>query len=139
MIFALLALTALILGSTQLIIRRTPRTRAQVANTLLLYLFALPVGLGGILGFTGHIFRAVSVAESIGWPAGNPFQYQVAVANLAFGMLGLLCLHFRDEFWIATAVGWSILMFGAAGLTSIKFVPDRRTRRETLVRFCIST
>jgi hypothetical protein len=60
--------------------------------------------------------RAAAVAASIGWPPGNPFQYEVAVANLAFGVLGLLCLRFRDGFWTATAIGWSVFMLGAAGV-----------------------
>lgn len=116
MIFVLLAATALALASLHIAISKRTRTRQRVVDTLLLYLFALPVGFGGIVGFTGHIFRAAFVAKSIGWPVGNPFQYEVAVANLAFGVLGLLCLRLRDGFWIATALGWSIFMFGAAGV-----------------------
>jgi hypothetical protein len=36
------------------------------------------------------------------------------VANLAFGILGVLCLGNRNGFWTATAIGWSTFMVGAA-------------------------
>ena len=38
------------------------------------------------------------------------------MANLAFGILGILCLWFRDGFWTATVIGWSVFMLGAAGV-----------------------
>ena len=41
----------------------------------------------------GHTFAADEVAESIGWPTGNPFQTEVAVANLAIGTLGILSYY----------------------------------------------
>jgi len=116
MIFVVLGATGLILGFAHLAIQKQPRTRQRIADTLLLYLFAFPIGLGGLIGFIGHTMRADSVAASIGWPAGNPFQSEVAVANLAFGVLGLLCLRFRDGFWIASGIGWSVFVLGAAAV-----------------------
>ena len=116
MIFVILGTIGLILGFLHLAIQKQPRTRQRIADTLLLYLFAFPIGLGGLMGFVGHTLRAGPVAVSIGWPAGNPFQFEVAVANLAFGVLGLLCLRFRDGFWAATAIGWSVFMLGAAAI-----------------------
>jgi hypothetical protein len=70
--------------------------------------------LGGLIGFLGHTFRAASTAASIGWPAHNPFQYEVAVANLAFGVLGISCAWVRGGFRAATAIGWSVFILGAA-------------------------
>jgi hypothetical protein len=116
MVFVALTAIGLILGVLYAAIQKQPRTTERVADTLLLYLFAFPIGLGGLIGFAGHTLRAVPVAASIGWAAGNPFQYEVAVANLAFGMLGILCLWFRNGFWVATGIGWSIFMLGAAGV-----------------------
>jgi len=115
MIFAIFAATGLILGLVHLAIRKQ-WTKQRITELLLLYLFAFPIGLGGLVGFVGHTMRAGPVAASIGWTAGNPFQYEVAVANLAFGVLGILCLWNRGGFWTATAIGWSIFMLGAAGV-----------------------
>ncbi|MGA3293614.1 MAG: DUF6790 family protein [Candidatus Acidiferrales bacterium] len=116
MVFVVLAVIGLILGLFHLAIQKQPQATQRIADVLLLYLFAFPIGLGGLVGFIGHTMRAGPVAASIGWPPGNPFQYEVAVANLAFGILGILCLWFRDGFWTATAIGWSVFMLGAAGV-----------------------
>jgi Family of unknown function (DUF6790) len=116
MVFVILAAIGLVLALLHLAMQKQPRTWRRIADVLLLYALAFPIGLGGFVGFIGHTMRAGPVAASIGWPAGNPFQYEVAVANLAFGVLGLLCLRFRDGFWTATGVGWSVFMLGAAGV-----------------------
>jgi hypothetical protein len=113
MIFVVLTALALILGCVHVVATRRPRTLSQIAQILVLYLFVLPIGLGGIIGFLGHTFRADSTAGSIGWPAHNPFQYEVAVANLAFGILGICCAWVRGGFRTATAIGWSIFILGA--------------------------
>ncbi len=90
------------------------RSPGNVGRIYLSYLLPLSVGLGGLFAFVGHTMRADEVARSIGWPAGNPFQFEVAVANLAFGVLGLLCVKFRDGFWTATILGYGIFLEGAA-------------------------
>ncbi|MGD0957861.1 MAG: DUF6790 family protein [Candidatus Acidiferrales bacterium] len=116
MVFVVLAVIGLILGLLQVAIQKQPRTKQRTADVLLLYLFTFPIGLGGLVGFIGHTMRAGPVAASISWPAGNPSQYEVAVANLSFGILGILCLRLRDDFWTATAIGWSVFILGAAGV-----------------------
>jgi hypothetical protein len=90
---------------------RSPR---NIGRVYLSYLLPISVGFGGLLGFLGHTIRADEIARSIGWPAGNPFQFEVAVANLAFGVLGLLCIKFRDGFWTATVLGYGVFLEGAA-------------------------
>ncbi len=114
MIFIVLTALALVLGCVQAAATKRPRTRPQIADVFLLYLFVLPIGLGGLIGFLGHTFRAASTAASIGWPAHNPFQYEVAVTNLAFGILGICCAWIRGGFRVATAIGWSVFILGAA-------------------------
>jgi hypothetical protein len=52
--------------------------------------------------------------ELYGWPAGNPFQSEVAVANLTIGTLGILCYWIRGNFWVATAIGCSVWLMGDA-------------------------
>lgn len=89
------------------------RNAGTVSGTLLQYLLPGSVGLGGLVAFCGHAFKADAVAESIGWPTGNPFQFEVACTNLAFGVLGFLCLRWRGDFWLATGIGWSVFLIGA--------------------------
>jgi hypothetical protein len=69
--------------------------------------------LEGIFAFYGHAFMAEQVAQSIGWQP-SLFQFEVAIANLAFGVLGILCLRIRDQFWLATGIGVSVWLLGDA-------------------------
>ena len=66
------------------------------------------------MGALGHTFRAREIALGIGWPPGSPFQFEVAMANLAFGVLGILCIWQRGGFWTATGVGWAVFLLGCA-------------------------
>ncbi|QJB55377.1 DUF6790 family protein [Pseudodesulfovibrio sp. zrk46] len=84
-----------------------------VAESLLLWLLVIPVGLGGLWAFMGHYFAADKVAGYIGWPPGNPFQQEVAFANLALGISGLLCFFIRGDFWLATILFVTIFLVGA--------------------------
>ncbi len=88
--------------------------KTPIVETILLYLLVVTVGLQGIFGFTGHFFKSDDIAKKIGWPTGNPFQLEIAFANLAFGILGILCIWFRGEFWLATIIGRSVFLWGAA-------------------------
>jgi hypothetical protein len=64
---------------------KRPVSARRVTEVLLLYLLVIFVGLGGLMGFLGHTFMAREIAVKIGWQP-SPFQFEVAVANLAFGV-----------------------------------------------------
>ncbi len=101
---------------------KQPRTGRRAAEILLLWLLIVDVGLGGIWASVGHTFFAEQVAESIGWPAGNPFQTEVAVANLDVGTLGVLCYWIRGNFWTETVIATSIWLLGAATIHAVEIV-----------------
>lgn len=72
----------------------------------------LTIGAGGILSFVRHALLHRSDAARLGWDVGraNPFQIEVGLANLAWGVVGVL----------AVALGWGLavesalfLVFGA--------------------------
>ncbi len=75
---------------------------------------ALVIGLGGqLVGFAvGHIFKADVIAEQIGWKKGSPFQFEVGIANLAIGVLAIMCAWFSGAFWLATVVAATIWLWG---------------------------
>ena len=98
-----------VVSVSQIIIARTP-----IVETLLVNFLVINVGISALFAFMGHAFSSKKIAEYIGWPSGNPFQLEVAVTNLSFGILGILCIWFRDNFWIATTIGFSVFAFGAA-------------------------
>jgi hypothetical protein len=105
-------IAALIVAAVHLYRDRQPRTWGRVAEVLLLWLLVIDVGIGLVFGFISHTVFATTAAASIGWPAGNPFQTEVAIANLAFGTLGILCYWFRGQFWIATVIGVTVWLVG---------------------------
>ncbi len=102
-----------------------PLSERWVAECLLSWSLPVNMGVGGIIGFVGHTLRAKEIAEEIGWPAGNPFQTEVALSNLAFGILGFLSIWFRGPFWLATITGKSIFQLGAAYLHIREMVKNK--------------
>jgi hypothetical protein len=72
------------------------------------------VGVQGLFLGSGHIFMPDRVAESIGWPKGNPFQFEVGLAGISYGTLGVLASGFGPDWWLATIVAYSIFYLGAA-------------------------
>ncbi|MCK9151278.1 DUF6790 family protein [Methanobacterium alcaliphilum] len=86
----------------------------KIIEIFLLSFLVVMVGIGSIWTFLGHTFMAAQIAAYIGWPAGSPFQFEVACANLSFGVLGILSWKFRDNFWTATIIGYTVFFWGAA-------------------------
>lgn len=90
------------------------RSRLRTLEVFLLYLFGVGVAGSGIGGFFGHFFISDTVAQSIGWPKGNPFQLEVGFANLALGVLGIVAMGRRDDgFREATVIAVSVFGLGA--------------------------
>ena len=108
MLFLLCFVLALVIGAVHLYRDKQPRTNARVAEIFLLWLLVICVGVASVLTFIADEFFADWMAASLGWPAGNPFQSLVAVANLSVGVLGILCYWIRGNFWVATVIGFSI-------------------------------
>src|SRR5215208_2577321 len=103
----------LVIAIGQVGLDKSSRSRERKIETFLLYLFGIGVAGGGIGGFFGHFFISDSVAESIGWPTGNPFQLEVGFANLALGILGIVAMGRRDGFREATVIAVTVFGLGA--------------------------
>ena len=99
--------------------------KTNLIETFLISLLVINYGFGGLWAFMGHYFMQDKIAKFIGWPAGNPFQKEVAFANLAFGTMGILALFFRGNYLIAAVLGPSIFLFGAAS-THIKEISKNK-------------
>lgn len=89
---------------------KEPRTTSRVIELLLLYQLVFSVGLTSVLAFIGLSLMPQYIAAYTGWPY-SPFEQQLANVNLAFGTLGILCIWLRGNFWIATAIGFSVWIF----------------------------
>jgi hypothetical protein len=98
--------------------------RLRTAEVYLIYLFMLGVAAGGLSGFFGHVFTPDTVAESINWPKGNPFQQEMGFANLALGVLGVIAAGRRDGFREATVIAVAIVGVGATVVHVIDMVQE---------------
>jgi hypothetical protein len=114
MILASFLIITLLSIGVGLIRNRKKLSPSKVVDIVLLNFLFILVGLSGLMAFYGHMFLSDKIAISIGWATGSPFQLEVAMTNLAFGVLGVLCIRFRDGFWLATGVGYATFLFGAA-------------------------
>jgi hypothetical protein len=112
---AVIFLAATMAGfALHLSLSKQPRTTSRVVELLLLYLLATNIGVGGILAWYGHTFMADEIARKIGWQPGSPFQFEVALADLSWGVCGVLCIWLRQGFWTATGIGSSVFLLGCA-------------------------
>src|SRR5271155_4027599 len=93
--------------------RNRRRSGAAIAETYLLYLFVIYVGLMGLLTAYAHVFQPVQTSASIGWST-SPYEYEVGMADLTMGVLGVLCIWFRGNFWLATAIANAVWLLGDA-------------------------
>ena len=84
-----------------------------VAETILAFILLINIGYQGILAGFSHWYgpSADKIAAKIGWKPKSPFQKEVAAADAAFGVLGILSFFFRDNFLVATVIGASIMLF----------------------------
>lgn len=83
------------------------------SDVFLGYLFFFAVGLSGLWGFFFHAFFPVMAARFIGWQS-SPFQFEVAVANLGMGVVGVFGLYASKSYRIAGTIFVSCLLWGAA-------------------------
>jgi hypothetical protein len=83
--------------------RSKDRSTHNILTIALVYFF-LCLGLNGIWGFI----------TNLGLPAENLFQLETAIANLGLGVLGIMCMFFRKQFWLATLVMYTIFAWGSA-------------------------
>ena len=88
------------------------RSAKKIVEVVLLYLLVIAVGSGALIAGLMHVFNGPATAQMIGWPAGSPFQYEVGVADIAFGAVAFLCLFFRGNFWLAAITANSVFLFG---------------------------
>jgi len=87
--------------------------RTAIPEAVLVYILLFNIGFQGILAGFMHWYSpaADKIAEKIGWKPKSPFQKEVAAADAAFGVLGVIAFFLRDNFLVATVIGASIMLF----------------------------
>ena len=106
----LLALSVLVMVIHIVLMKE--RSAKKIVEIILLYLLVVNFGLGSFISGLGHVFQGPAVAKMIGWAPGSPFQYEVGIADMAFGLICMLCLFVRGNFWLAAIVAESFFLLG---------------------------
>ena len=109
MFFILLYGLMIVLATLHLAFTKKTRTLYYVSEIFLLY-FLLGIGLSSLNTYVLHVFYA-SVVSNL---STNLFQYQLGMAYLGIGVLGVLCLFFRGKFWLATIIMNTVFNWGIA-------------------------
>jgi hypothetical protein len=78
-------------------------TGRSLPEQLFRFTALLGVGLPGLYTFVMHVFFAEQTAAHIGWQP-SPFQYEVGMADLTIGVLGVLAFWPNFGFRLATVV-----------------------------------
>lgn len=88
------------------------RSTKRVIEVILLYLLVIAIGVGTFFAGLMHVINGPVTAQRIGWPAGSPFQTEVGIADMAFGLVAFLCLFIRGNFWLAAIIVNSYFLLG---------------------------
>jgi len=95
-------------------------TRQKKIEIILMHSIGISAFMS-IASFVGHAFFSDTLANSIGWPAGNPFQIEVAGANLGIGIVGYLG-YWRRDFWLPYILVRTCFMLTAATIHIIEII-----------------
>lgn len=72
-----------------------------------------PLGITGLYSFIMHAFFGNFTASTIGWQ-NSPFQFEVAVANLGMGLIGVLAFNASYGFRKAVVIANTCWLWGDA-------------------------
>lgn len=97
--------------------RGKPQGRS-LAEELLRWTLLLSVGFQGVFTFYAHVFMAERTAANIGW-ATSPFQYEVGIADLTVGVLGIIAFWSSFGFRAAAAIA-AIVWYGGDAIGHVR-------------------
>lgn len=90
-----------------------PITPGAAIGELLAWYVFFPIGLGNIYNFVIHVFFGAMAARFIGW-FDSPFQFEVGMASLGFGVVGLIAAFRSFDARLIAVIGPGIFLLGAA-------------------------
>ena len=123
----LLATAVIVVGAgLHLLLDKRPRSAGRAIEIVLVWMLAIG-GAQELLSGLSHVLIPAQAAASIGWAPGSPFQYEVGIADLGLGVVGLMCIWYRGGFWLASGIALSIFSFGAGVGHVYQFVVNHDT------------
>jgi hypothetical protein len=109
--------TAFVIAALMVLIHRGRKDHAFVEE-LFRWLLLLSLGFQGVYTFIIHVFFASYSAQNIGW-AESPFQYEVGIADLTVGVLGLIAFWSNFSFRVAAATA-GIVWYGGDAIGHVR-------------------
>lgn len=85
----------------------------SVSDVIFRWVAFFSIGLTGVHAFIMHTFFADYIAAVFGWQS-SPFQFEVAMASLGFGLMGLFAFNASYGFRLATVIGNTCWLWGTA-------------------------
>jgi hypothetical protein len=82
------------------------------------------IGWAAIGGGISHVFFGRRISASIGW-SPSPFETEIGLANLGFGIAGVLSLSYGAEYWWAVIIANSVFRVGAGFVHVRGIIKDR--------------
>ena len=111
LVFAAIALAGAAVHSY----REREKGAGRTIEIFLVWWMVVAVGVAAIFGAMFHLFDGPDTAREIGYTNGDGgFQTEVGFADLAIGVLGVLCARFRDGFLLAAVIAVSVAYLGDA-------------------------
>lgn len=101
--FSMVMLVAAVVVAVVGAARRRGSRPGGIAEQLFRWVSLLAAGVAGLYTFVCHVFAPAQTAEHIGWPT-SPFQYEVGMADLTMGVLGVLAFRGSFGFRLATTI-----------------------------------
>jgi hypothetical protein len=112
MIFLVYPVVAIV-GATIHNLRHRDADRAKKIETYLIWWLVAAIGVGNIVGGLFHVFDGPEIAEEIGFTRGDGgFQFENAMADIAIGVIAVMCAWFRGNFILAVLVAITISWWG---------------------------
>lgn len=108
-----LLVVALVLIIIEWLIQVVCRTHVSAYEIIYRWVVLLPLGATAIYAFVMHAFFPDLTASTIGWQ-GSPFQFEVAMADLGFGVIAILSFKASFGFRLATVIGNTFWLWGDA-------------------------
>lgn len=116
MFFLVLWVLGLLTAAGQIVIGGfSTYTFSEVCNVLLLHQFVITFGLVGVIGLVVNIIRAEQTAKKLGWPGGL-FQIKYGFSQIGLGIMGILAIWFKGNFWAGTLI--TMYIYGISGFWS---------------------
>lgn len=107
------SLAMLILAILFILLHKLIRRHVPDSEIVYRWLAFFALGLSSLYAFVMHAFFPELAAKSIGW-AVSPFQYEVAMANLAIGVIAILSFNASFGFRLATVIAAVFWLWGDA-------------------------